>query len=78
LPDDQDTGGDLAAARAALVEGRPRHAAAEDDTLCGLCGRWPRGAGREWCERCLRDLGAQLDRRRAAELRLVPLDRDPS
>ena len=44
---------------------------------CGLCDRhrepaWP---GHPWCGRCVDDLGEALDRRRAAELRLVPLDR---
>ena len=44
---------------------------------CGLCDRhresaWP---GHPWCARCVRDLGEALDRRRAAELRLPPLDK---
>jgi hypothetical protein len=75
---DPDEAAELAAVHAA-VEGRTRYAAADDDETCGLCGRWPRDLRHhDWCERCRRDLGVDLRRRREAELRLPPLDRGPS
>ena len=47
---------------------------------CALCDRdaepaWP---GCSWCAKCVCDLGDALNRRRAAELRLPPLDRGPT
>jgi hypothetical protein len=46
-----------------------------DDTACTLCLRRPRVIWHDWCQDCLTALCTGLRRRRAAELRLPPLDR---